>query len=343
MKEKLLPLGTIILCLVFSACADLQSNSSGRERASAEAVSSPSKTSFTIASWNVQTFFDAFTDGCEYSDFKSSAKWSEEKYEVRLKRLCQVLSSLDADIFALQEIENQGIIQDIANHFAGNAWNPEKNWTYACFSKTRGSAIGCAILSKYPLFGLKSHSLDIRSEKSDQPSMRPIMEVSADIKGREIIIIVNHWKSKSGGAGESQVWRKWQEKVLAQRLAELEKESEAACIILGDFNQDLLEFESDFSGQKSEGNIILNQSVRVFSPWFQADGSLSSEIGSYYYKNQWERIDHIFTFKNASIKDFAPRAEEPWADESKVPLSYKIYTGQGYSDHLPVMATVTVE
>ena len=62
--------------------------------------SSPSRScSFSIANWNVQTFFDGVTEGSEYSDFKSAAKWSNSKYYTRLKRLCEVLAHLNADVF----------------------------------------------------------------------------------------------------------------------------------------------------------------------------------------------------------------------------------------------------
>lgn len=329
----------LIFALLFLSCSSEGFNSTSQSKKN----TGPAKADFTLCSWNLQTFFDGVTDGCEYSNFKSSAKWNQEKYEIRLKRLCQVLKSLDADIFALEEIENEGIIQDIANYFAGNSWNADKNWNYASFSKSKGSAIGCAIISRYPLYALKNHSLDIRSEDSSQPSMRPIMEVCADVKGREVVIFVNHWKSKAGGGESSQVWRKWQEKVLAGRILEVSLNAGPACIICGDFNQDSEEFQTDFTGFEKGWNTIFDDCVKVYSPWYEADGSYATEIGSYYYGSQWERIDHIFSFGKAEISDFSPKAESPWANENGLPLSYKIYTGEGYSDHLPVMAKICIK
>ncbi len=309
--------------------------------------SSPSRScSFSIANWNVQTFFDGVTEGSEYSDFKSAAKWSNSKYYTRLKRLCEVLARLNADVFVLEEIENEGIINDIANQFAGNSWDSSKNWTYSCFAKEKNSSIGCAVLSKYPLFGIKTHSLDIRTQKDSQPSMRPIMEVNLDVGGRNVILFVNHWKSKSGGEEESEIWRDWQETLLAGRLAEISSASASApCIICGDFNRDIREFCVLEGGSRTEGNISLRgaKPVKVYSPWLTESGSLSSETGSYYYKGSWERIDHIFSFGKARISAFSPRAESPWAKEDKTPFAYKIYSGEGYSDHLPVMASVVVE
>lgn len=300
---------------------------------------------FSIANWNVQTFFDAVTEGTEYSEFKSEAKWTNSKYYTRLQRLCEVLAALNADIFVLEEIENEGVLNDIANQFAGNSWDSDKNWSYCCFSKEKKSAIGCAVLSKYPLFGIKVHSLDIQVQKANQPSMRPIMEVCADINGREVRIFVNHWKSKSGGEEESEIWRDWQESLLAQRLNASVQECNFPCIICGDFNRDAREFCLEFSGVAGGTNTILRcaKPCKVYSPWFLESGSFSSSIGSYFYKGSWERIDHIFSFGRAKISTFLPKAESPWANDDKTPIPYKTYTGNGYSDHLPVMANIVLE
>lgn len=314
--------------------------------------------SFSLVNWNVQTFFDGVTEGTEYTDFKSAAKWSNSKYYTRLQRLCEVIAALNADIYVFEEIENEGVLNDIANQFAGNSWDQSKNWTFCCFAKAKNSSIGCAVLSKYPLFGLKTHSLDIRTQKDSQPSMRPLLEVSASVNGREVRLLVNHWKSKSGGEEESSIWRDWQEAQLSNRIAKLAEEGSAPCIICGDFNRDAKEFcltgggaagagggTYSSGGGTYGGNVILRGEggIKVYSPWFTESGSFSSETGSYYYKGNWERIDHIFSYGKVRISGFSPRASAPWANEDKTPNAYKIYSGSGYSDHLPIMANIVLE
>ena len=317
--------------------------------------------SFSLVNWNLQTFFDGVTEGSEYSDFKSAAKWSNSKYYTRLQRLCQVIASLNADIYVFEEVENEGVLNDIANQFAGNSWDHSKNWTYCAFAKEKKSAIGCALLSKHPLFGLKTHSLDIRTQKYSQPSMRPLLEISASINGREVRFLVNHWKSKSGGEEESEIWRDWQEAQLSDRLAKLAEEGQLPCIICGDFNRDAKEFcrleggsagavggPAKTAGGTHTANVLLRgaggtKGIKVYSPWFTEGGSFSSEIGSYYYKGSWERIDHIFAYGKVRISGFSPKAESPWANEDKSPAAYKIYNGSGYSDHLPLMANIILD
>ena len=73
--------------------------------------------------------------------------------------------------------------------------------------------------------------------------------------------------------------------------------------------------------------------------------------GSYYFKNSWEKIDHIFYESDtggsgASETSYAGTAyiepllffvlyEPPLVADGK-PVRYNVLTGEGYSDHLPL-------
>lgn len=371
----------------------------------------------SLACWNAQTFFDAEIEGTEYSDYQNLAKWSKDKYLVRLSRLCEVMTSLNADIIVLEEIENAAVVQDIANQFAGGAWDDSKAWSHACFAKENGAAIGCAVFSRFELKDMKLHSMQIQSQGEEQPSTRPVIQVTADVNGKNLVIFVNHWKSKSGGQEASEIWRDWQENLVANRVLELQEKAAAedfAVVMCGDFNRDarefVCEFEGDFStgagklrsgaeigtgggdlhtgagslrsragvatgvgelhsgarnphtragslhfrttsspstttAPKSSNTIFRGENgrlLRAYSPWFYDSGSFATETGSYYYENSWERIDHIFVLGNAMISAFSPKAESPWAGKNSIPNAYRVYSGEGYSDHLPLSAMLTL-
>ena len=61
-------------------------------------------TQISVANWNLQTFFDGTKDGCEYKEFQKSADWNTQTYKVRLERLCEFITTTDADIFVFEEI-----------------------------------------------------------------------------------------------------------------------------------------------------------------------------------------------------------------------------------------------
>lgn len=292
-----------------------------------------------VMSWNLQTFFDSIFDGNEYSEFKNSKRgWSQKQYELRLERLASVIKKLDADVVIMEELEKEEQLQDIANRLSGT-FDFSKIYTHAVFSGTEQSSIGCAVISRYPLDEITVHTMDIRLEEK-QPSMRPIIQFSVTKNKKNLIVFVNHWKSKSGGAEKSEIWRKRQEKQLADLMRQAKKENGAA-LACGDFNKDISEFER-ISSIDGKTNMILHgtQTIGVYSPWILENGTFA-EPGSYWYKNNWERIDHFFACGNIKIQDFSAENDGEWADEEGHPLRYQVWNGKGYSDHLPITCTVS--
>ena len=306
----------------------------------------------SVVNWNLQTFFDANKDGCEYSEFLKSSDWNKEKYETRLERLSQVITSLDADIYVFEELENEGIIYDLSNTLSGSGqnWNQKKFWNYSVFVKEEGTAIGIGILSRYPLMDAKVHSMDIRIHKEAQPSVRYILQTSVSIHRHKITIFANHWKSKVGGQEKTEIWRDWQESILGKKIHELLSnpgDSEAV-IICGDFNRDAQDFVCNFKSSSAyiseEKNTLLRFAdfgytdfTSAQSFWFSDSGANLYNTGSYVYEDEWEKIDNIMYAGNIKIIQSGPCAASPWSLAKDYPMAYKIYSGTGYSDHLPVM------
>ena len=342
--------GFILTGLFLSACGlqlkptPLFSNSS--EDKTDESSDEKSKL-LTLACWNAQTFFDAVTDGCEYTDFKNSSKWTKEKYVKRLDKLCEIMTLLNADVTVLEEIENEAVVQDIANRLTDGAWNKKKGWQYACFAKERDGAIGCAVFSRYELKNLSVHTLDIQVHETKQPAARPIMQLTVSVGEKELVLFVNHWKSKSGGQEETEIWRDWQEALLAERLSDFITNNRSL-VVCGDFNRSAEDFVPVEENYCLEGNVNLllrranGEVTKLYSPWFNDDGKFSTEIGSYYYDESWERIDNFFFSGKIEINQFQPVAESPLADEASIPQGYKQYTDSGCSDHLPLKCIISI-
>ncbi len=323
-----------VFLFLFVSC-----NNSCSVRSSA-ASGEDASVSVKILSWNLQTFFDSNFDGIEYSQYASaSGGWSKEKYEQRLERLAEVVKECSPDIFVMQELENQDQLYDIFNRLCSN-FNFSKNYSYGCFAKEKGSAIGIGILSRYPLIQLRLHSLDIRTEKEKMPSVRPLLKVTVMVKEKPLLLMAGHWKSKSGGAEKSEVWRNYQESVLAKDFLYAQK-NKIPAIACGDFNRDISEFLKNDSLQEV-ANIQLrgSENVNVYSPWFIAEDELY-EPGSYFYRNTWERIDHFFAGKYSRISDFKVENNAKWTNENGSPRQYFLKNGSGYSDHFPISCTVS--
>lgn len=283
-----------------------------------------------IVSWNLQTFFDAVEDGSEYKEFRGNkTKWDEDAYKERLVRLCRAMKTMNADIYVFMEIENENVLRDGNNMFATLEWGSIP-WRYACFSRGKGSAIGCAVLSRYPLSEITMHDADVRV-REEQPAMRGIMCVRV---ADSLVLLVNHWKSKVGGENETRKWRKLQEGMLSSLFLFYADEPVIAC---GDFNQDLDAFDDNGTSLILHG-VMGEGDAEAASAWNAVEAD--SAPGSYYYKGKWERLDHVFYNKRVILDKFAALDKGEWATEEGIPRRYNLRNRTGYSDHLPIMAII---
>ena len=298
---------------------------------------------FSIATYNVQCFFDAVTDGTEYSDFSGpKSKWSEEKYVHRLKKLSAVIKELDADILALQEIENEDVLKDIINYLA-----MDTPYKYGAFAKEDGGVFGCGVLSRYPITSLKTAQVQFFStDPGYEVELRPQLEVLISLNKNpnpDLCLFVVHWKSKSVKTKsliKTAELRKMQEKLIASSILSVPDEI-PMIVAVGDFNQDITEFDYDENGtvllQGFKGN------TQAFSPWFLSEDF--ENTGSYYYQDRWEKIDNIFLCRpldSSLMKEFSVVSDGTHTDEDGIPIPYKVYSDYGWSDHLPVKAKFSV-
>lgn len=303
-----------------------------------------------VVSWNVQTFFDAQTSGLEYSEFRGSkSRWSQELYEARLERLAEAIELLDADILVLQEIENVAVMYDISNRLAGRLRGSDA-YGWMSFHVGEGSAIGCGVFSRLPLGRKLVHQIDCRLQ-GEQPQLRPLLEVevllgdaggeggASDEAASVLSLFVCHWKSKSGGEEEAAFWQLQQEALLELQLQRVlaSPSGTGRALVCGDFNRELVEF----SPVPSDGQRVFLGTVAVESGWLHPDTTSS---GSYWYQEQWERIDHVFAVGKLEILSFEAVDSGPWVQVNElgyaIPHRYAMWQGAGYSDHLPVACQV---
>ncbi len=313
--------------------------------------SSGEKGEIVVMTYNTQTFFDSVTNGNEFSEF-TQKDWTEELYTERLQRLAQVLSEapmpiaekrhplIEAisksmpkkgrppSIAVLQEIENEGVLLDAA------AFLPTQDfYSHVAFIPAgRGGAFSTGILSVFPIESVKIHSLAASPASTAIPSsalssLRPLAEVAFATSNGRLVLFAVHWKSKggSGSAEENKQIRLLQEELLTERISLLEREAPGTpFIVCGDFNQPPEEFA-------------------FMQKYLSAWDFLPESAGTYFWRGEREKIDNIFVshlFKE-SIEAEASRfyvAENDFLfGNDGAPAAFRIYTGKGYSDHLPLI------
>ncbi|WP_228286257.1 endonuclease/exonuclease/phosphatase family protein [Arcobacter vandammei] len=314
-----------------------------------------------IATYNVENFFDLENNKTEYEEFipNTKALWNQRNFDIKLKNIAKVIDDLDADIIALQEIENENLIKLLKQKLP--------KYQYYAFEKYKSSAVGLGFLSKIPI--KNSKIVDISLEKS---KYRPILEATFNFENIEFKIFNNHWPSKKS----SEVIRVKYAQTLNNRLKEIENDYDY--ILVGDFNSDYNEFETFKNNPKlnlTNGitgiNNILNTSVNEkfitkddilkqnkkvhYNLWLELS---PNERFSTKYKNQNNTPDNmilnpaLFDGKKLSyilnsFEVFKPNYLFDGKNILRWQMSNnsgdKIHKGEGFSDHLPIFALFSIK
>ncbi len=330
----------------------------------------PSADTFSLLFLNAENLFDAVVDGTEYSDFLPDAGWTSAKVDGRLQNLGSALATVRPipDVIALSEIENERVLDELfRKHMV------DVSYPYRVFSGSPGGATGVALASRYPLTEVRT----LQPRAGDFPPLRPILEVRIDVSGSELVVFVNHWKSKRGGAAATEPLRRAAAGLLAARLLELTNaEPDLPVVICGDLNEQPR--EAEHAGFAYPTAILPAFLVAEWlrdetgaPDWFVAEeppaesiliadtaedaAHLSEELGrrvfvdgwagahgdgSYWYFGSWEQIDHILLSQEEGERLSLPKFS--------VVRNRKFGDSQGrpvswsddpsgISDHLPVM------
>ena len=325
--------------------------------------------SIILMTWNVHNLFDGEDNGYEYSEYMNSSGWSQEKYLGRINSITAAVKSIEPapDIIVFQEIESIKILEDLSRSLADG-------YTWSHFAGNPEAALGLGIISRLPLSEIKVHSITTGGDTIP----RPVLETMVETKEGSFVIFSCHWKSKIGGDDVTENIRRASAKVILRRIRELWKNDEnTGIIVAGDLNENHDEFFrrgaqticallpddpfcawlSGFQDEDKKDTAVLqkdfivigknkppfpvnfpDETIVLYSPWV-------SELknGSYYYKYNWETIDH-FLLSNQFFKDTGLKYEKTliadnqyFTNSGGIPVSYNERTGAGLSDHLPLL------
>jgi endonuclease/exonuclease/phosphatase family metal-dependent hydrolase len=190
-----------------------------------------------LVTWNVQALFDGDETGTEYGEYGGEAGWNAEKYSARLNYFSQAIDRLPGggpDILALEEVENSGVLKDLAGILSKHGYF----WT--CFAGNPGAPLGVGVLSRFPFTIIKAHSFS--ADETSTP--RPMLELWIEgAEGNPLVFFVCHWKSKLGGTEATEPTRRASARILLRRLEEIRIQApETPVIIMGDLNESQDEF-----------------------------------------------------------------------------------------------------
>ena len=275
----------------------------------------------TVVSYNVQNLFDDTDDGGEYRQFTRAGGWTSDLYTAKLRAIGSALRAAardGADLVALQEVEHYGATRRLVDQeldglgYRHVVWLPDPH-----------NATGPVVLSKLPVRRVGALWVDSSSPVDgpadglkgglDRP-LRPILEVEvalgATADAPSLFLFNNHWKSKRGGAAETEGYRRRAAALLAARLDEIiAAEPAAEILVVGDLNEAIDEYARQgrryvtalmpASVPAAAGVLRVTGTIppaaaplELFSPWLGYQAG-AAPPGSYHFHDAWHTIDHL--------------------------------------------------
>lgn len=282
----------------------------------------------SIATYNVENLFDSNNDGSEYKEYvKGRYGWNKKMADIKLKNTLQVIKTINADIIALQEIENKTLMKTLANKL---------NYKYYSFAKPKKSPFGVGVLSKFLI--TEEKSFRVPGVKT-----RDILHVKIKIENKQISFWINHWPTQKSP---------YQSRITTLNTLKdaILKHSEKEYIVLGDFNTALKEnsITSKFLSNRCDIKSLYN-------PWYELPykkrysykffGRKFAPDSIFLSKTMFDNTNFDYKRHSFKVVDFnflKNKYDEPyrWQIDKK---GKGKHLGKGYSDHFPLMLKITTK
>ena len=187
----------------------------------------------TLGTYNVEYFFDAHDDPYRQDeDFPV-------KSEQAKAALAQTIRSIDVDFLALQEVENQDVLEDFNRKYLGEM-GYRFVWVNRRYAKLE---LNLAFLSRIPIRELTIYHFDelrLPGEGQSWSFARDLVGVTLEpAKNTTLLAFLVHFKSQGDSQNDpmSAKWRLAEAKQVHAKIAErLKKDASAWVAVIGDVN-----------------------------------------------------------------------------------------------------------
>lgn len=317
---------------------------------------------FYITWWNVENLFD-IEDSDDRPDYlrsrlRSELKgWNEDILDKKLNQLSSVIRKLNnglgPDILGVCEVENKTVIDKLMTKLT----SMNRNYEVAHHDGSDNRGIDIAFIYDADLFSAQEQ---FHYEVLKRSSTRDLFQVNMKTaKGREFILIGNHWPARSSGIYESEPYRIIAAETLSywiQRIFEI-RGSDIPVLVMGDFNDECFNRSMVDYGLSTNSEVKVRYSniPRLYNMMWATH---NAGIGSYYYNNFPLTIDQFLVSKGGILKGSKLQVGRFSGDEKvKIEmLPEMVSTGRypnpirfgrpsskstyhpetGYSDHYPI-------
>lgn len=285
-----------------------------------------------VVSYNVENLFyperDSLKDDSEWTP-EGERRWSYTRYYRKVENIARVLTNIGewdgVDIVGLQEVENALCVKRLCYTLRRGEYD------FVHYESPDARGIDVALIyKKSRVDTIATRAIKVKGERVNGERLitRDILYVCAQIDKRDTVhFFVCHLPSQRGGKAESEWKRRVAKEVLEEAVDSVYKvQAEAKIVVMGDMNAEDLEVK----GLKDE--------------------RMKGE-GTHKYQGRWTCLDHFYTSPSLDSLSRAEIYNAAWIqepDEKYLDLKPKrTYNGfryqkDGFSDHLPIVLTVSL-
>jgi len=306
--------------------------------------------------WNVENLFDT-EDSPRRSTFLQSKLrgelrgWTEEVLDKKLTNLIEVIADLNGngpDILGVCEVENIHVLELLRDRLK-IATGRDYSILHHDSEDKRG--IDTALLFDSNLYTSDGEVFTLRIIKRN--ATRDLFQAHLTTKnGNDLILILNHWPSRSGGVFETEPYRIMVAENLSYWIERIHEErgNDVAIVLMGDFNDNPYD-RSVTNYLLSSNNRKRVENARTHFLYNLMHQFADAQMGTHVFGNEVNLLDQFLISKTimseSSNFPFKVKAtniiERPKLVEGeyKTPVRFSrpsksSYNENGYSDHLPI-------
>ena len=276
--------------------------------------------------------------------------WSDQTMQTKIQNITSVIRAFDPvnngpDVILFSEVENIIALQKLVDQgLAGMGYQ-----TVVLIEGPDERGIDVGVVSKFAqILPAKLHKVNLSQVGSGKSNTRGVLEVHLNAKGKKLSVYANHWPSQMAPSAARIA--------AANTLLKASKKSKSDIVVAaGDFN----------TLHNETPNAIKDIMTNTNSDFYFFDAvnwkgpsETSGPNGSHFYRNKWDFLDKILisnkSFKAIKTVDFMVHAPEfamkpsgrrksTKAVQQLVPLRFSAETGQGFSDHLPIVSIIELK
>lgn len=315
-------------------------------------------TQYHVAFWNIENLFDIENSPRRTEKLARALKnsirgWTQALLDRKISQLSTIIRGMNAgkgpDLIGICEVENQFVVDVLVQSLAPLG----RNYKVVHHDTQDNRGIDVAFIYDAGLFQAEEVFGHFVMKRF---ATRDLVQVNFRTVGRQrpLVIVGNHWPSRSGGEAESAAYRAMAGETLAyfhERILEV-KGDDTPVLALGDFNDEPFDASvADYAlGTRTADKVISGRNPYFLNLMWPL---LGKGLGSLYFDGP-NLLDQILVNKNFlrpaaafkikanSVKILRPAAMTNPNNESPVPFGGmgKPVNQNGFSDHFPVEVVI---